>query len=357
MKASRLLFIAVCISILLLSGCFQGEQSSIEIDPPENAQAVDDTADDETREVQAGEENHEDLETAETTARQLYLIDANGMVVSQILELPLLDTKEVATQVMEYLVVDGPITELLPNGFRAVLPAGTEILGMNLLEDGTMVVDLSEEFKDYAPEDEVKIIESITHTLTQFEGVERVRLWINGDPLDEMPVNGTPIGNGYSRAHGINVIPNDTIDFINSQAVTMYYPASFQNNRYYIPVTQYVENEDGDMFEAIVNSLLEGPGYMANVLHVFNDKAMLTAEPSLLDGVLELTFNEDILLDPEQAIIADEVVETIVRTLTAQDTVEAIEIKVENKEFLNSETGETYSEPVTADYFLPSDKL
>src|SRR5699024_7643220 len=122
---------------------------------------------------------------SETVARELYLIDANGMVASQMIELPLLDSKEVATQVLEYLVVDGPVTEIIPNGFRAVLPAGTEILGLNLEEDGTMIVDLSEEFKEYSPADELKIIESVTHTLTQFDSVEQVKLWVNGMPLSE----------------------------------------------------------------------------------------------------------------------------------------------------------------------------
>lgn len=359
MKASRLLIPGVCASLLLLTACFQGEQSSVEIDPPENAEAVNDTANNdqtEVEDVEAAEENTE--EAADMIARQLYLIDENGMVASQIIELPLLDSNEVATQVLEYLVDDGPVMDLLPNGFRAVLPAGTEVLGLNLLEDGTMVVDFSKEFEEYAAEDEVKILEAITHTLTQFDSVERVQLWVNGHPLDEMPVNGTPIGKGYSQAHGINVMQNDTIDFINSEAVTMYYPASDQENRYYIPVTQYVgaENEE-EMFEAIVTSLMEGPGFMANVTHVFNDEAMLVSEPVLSEGVLELTFNEAILKDVEEAVIADEVMETIVRTLTVQDEIDAVDIKVENKDVIANENGEPYSDPVTADFFVPSEKL
>lgn len=357
MKAGKLLLPGVCCSILLLTACFQGEQSSIEIDPPENAEAVSDAKEDESAESTAGEESTE-KETAETVARQLYLIDANGMVASQILELPSLESKEVATQVLEYLVEDGPVTELLPNGFRAVIPAGTEILGLDLQEDGTMIVDLSEEFKDYAADDELKIIESITHTLTQFDSVENVQLWINGHPLDEMPVDGTPIGKGYSRANGINIVNTDTIDFLNSQAVTMYYPVTNQENRYYVPVTQYVEqSENNNVYESIVQSLINGPGFQTNVVHVFNDEAALVTEPKLNDGVLELVFNEAILQNPEETVIADEVMETIVRTLTTIEPIEAVNVKVENKEQLNNENGETYTEPVTADFFSPSEKL
>lgn len=362
MKAGKLLLPGVCCSILLLTACFQGEQSSVEIDPPENAEAVNDSKEDESAESTAGEESNEEEsnenEATETVARQLYLIDANGMVASQILELPSLESKEVATQVLEYLVEDGPVTEMLPNGFRAVIPAGTEILGVDLQEDGTMIVDLSEEFKDYTADDELKIIESITHTLTQFDSVENVQLWVNGHPLKEMPVDGTPIGKGYSKDNGINIVNTDTIDFLDSQAVTMYYPVTNQENRYYVPVTQYVEpSENDNVYESIVQSLMKGPGYHTNVVHVFNEEAALVTEPRLNDGVLELVFNEAILQNPEEAVIADEVMETIVRTLTTMEPIEAVNVKVENIEQLNNENGETYTEPVTADFFTPSEKL
>lgn len=357
MKARRLLLTSVSVSLLLLAACFQGEQSLSDIDPPENAEAVNEVDEGEATESDV-EDVSDPVDLTETVARQLYLIDSNGMVASQILELPLSESKEVATQVLEYLVQDGPVTEVLPNGFRAVIPAGTEILGLNLTDDGTMIVDLSEEFSEYSPDDELKIIESVTHTLTQFDSVERVQLWINGHPLDEMPVNGTPIGEGYSKANGINIINTDTIDFVDSQAVTMYYPANHEENRYYIPVTQYVESEDDNMYQSIVQALMDGPGFNTNVVHVFNGNAMLVEEPALNDdGVLELIFNEAILQDDDESMISDEVMETIVRTLTEQQSIEAVNVKVENRDELVNENGETYSEPVTADTFIPSEVL
>jgi germination protein M len=354
MKARVLLLLGVCCSLFVLAACFDGEQSSVEMDPPENAEAVNE---DEENVPDTDQEEYTSEIGLDTVARELYLIDANGMVASQMIELPLLDSQEVATQVLEYLVVDGPVTEIIPNGFRAVLPAGTEILGLNLEEDGTMIVDLSEEFTDYAPADELKIVESVTHTLTQFDNVEQVKLWVNGMPLAEMPVNGTPLGSGYSRANGINITSSDVTDFLKSEAVTMYYPASLQENRYYVPVTQYVETLKGNEFQSIIDSLISGPGFGTNVVHVFNTGVTLVEEPVLNEGILELTFNEAVLQDADTTVIADEVVETIVRTLTAIEEIEAVDIKVQNKDQLNNENGESYSEPVTAEFFSPSEKF
>ena len=362
-KSGIFMFGVLFILSVVLAGCFQGEQSLEEIDAPQDQETV--------KEVDAQQNNEDEEEstdsesediandtTGETVARQLYLLDMNGMVVSQTLELPKLESKEVATQVLEYLVKGGPVTPLLPNGFQAVLPEGTEVLGMNLQEDGTLVVDLSEEFKNYPAEDEMNILESMTYTLTQFDTVNKVKLMINGHVLSEMPVNGTPIVSGYSRTNGINLIDTDTIDLIDSQAVTMYFPAGYNENRYYVPVTSHVETEGDDIYRSIVQALIDGPGYNnLNMTHVFNAHTSLVEDPVFNNGVLELVFNQDILEDVEQAMISDEVMETIVRTLTEQEMVEAVDVKVENVEVIKNENGEAYSEPVTKDSFINIEKL
>lgn len=357
----------IVIFIFMLTGCFKGEQSLEEIDIPQDAEAVDLAEDNSSEENEdATEENedeakdeesteNEEEEIVETIARQLYLVDANGMVVAQTLELPM--NKEAATQVLTYLIKGGPVTQILPNGFQAVLPEGTEVLGLNLQEDGTLIVDVSKEFEEYEAEDELKILQAMTYTLTQFDNVDRIKLWINGHPQNEMPVNGTPIESGYSRVNGINLVASETLDLMRSQAVTMYYPSEYNNNRYYVPITQHVEIEDQDIFSPIVRTLISGPSYQFNALHVFNDETSLIHRPTLENGVLTLEFNQEILKDTDKAVISDEVIETLVRTLTEHPRVEAIEVKVENIDQLVNENGETYSEPVTKDIFVNAEKL
>ncbi|GGP13434.1 GerMN domain-containing protein [Oceanobacillus neutriphilus] len=338
--------------LVLLAGCFNGEQSSKEVDPPQNAEAVygEETVDGE--DAAATPDEAED-----TVSRELYLIDSNGMVASQTVELPVPESNQVAQQVIEYLVKGGPITPMLPNGFQAVLPEETEVLGLDLQEDGTIVVDLSGEFSEYEASSELPIIEAVTYTLTQFDNVQKVKLRVEGEDLAEMPVNGTPLNNGYTRANGINLINNDTLDYFSSNPVTMFYPVEKENNRYYVPVTQYVKMDDENDIAGIVNELIEGPGYQNNVLNVFNPEAALTAEPVVEEGVANLVFNEGILMDQEQHVISDEVMETIVRTLTAQPNVDAVNVQVENVDEVFNENGEPYSEPVSAQLFTPSEEL
>lgn len=327
---------------IFLTGCFKGEQTMEEIDPPNETETV------EKNETTSEETQSEDAEKRHTTtvARQLYLIDTNGMVVPQILELPFPESKEVAKQVLEYLVKEGPVTPLLPNGFQAVLPEGTEVLGITLQDDGTMVVDLSEEFKNYEAKDEQKILQAMTYTLTQFEQIKKIKIWLNGHPLDEMPVDGTPISNGHSRANGINIVNSDVVDIVMGQAVTLHFPTEYNNIRYYVPVTKYVSKSDKNIYESVVYSLLNGPGPETNLIHVFNSETTLVDSPVLEDGILKLVFSEDILKNKEQAMISDEVMETLVRSLTELEEVEGVDIKVENMEKLVNENGEILNEPV-----------
>ncbi|MGD6840770.1 GerMN domain-containing protein, partial [Bacillus thuringiensis] len=128
----------------------------------------------------------------------------------------------VAKQAIEYLVKNGPVENVLPNGFRAVLPADTQVTVD--IKEGTAIADFSPEFNNYQPEDEQRILQSVTWTLTQFDSVEKVELRVNGYPLTEMPVNGTPIDEkGLTRKVGINVDTSGVVDPTSTKPLTVYY--------------------------------------------------------------------------------------------------------------------------------------
>lgn len=343
---------------VILSGCFQGE-SSLEdkMDPPPNAAEVNSTDSEATKEEVKAEDTKA-KEAGEETAKletQLYLLDSNGMVAPQKFELPATD--EVATQALEYLVKDGPVTQLLPNGFQAVLPADTEILGLNLQEDGTMIVDVSTNFENYQKDQELEILQAMTYTLTQYDTVDKIKLWINGYPVEEMPVNGTPVANGYTRASGINMIQTDTIDYLGTKPVTMFYPTAQDDLNYFVPVTQHIKIDKGNEYESIVSALIEGQTYNTNVMQVFSSSVELTEEPQLEDGVLKLVFNDEVLKDKKKSTIADNVMETLVRTLTENKEVKAVNVKVNQVEKIFNESGDPYTEPVTKEMVMPVQKL
>ncbi|GLH64736.1 GerMN domain-containing protein [Parageobacillus sp. G301] len=336
---------SVVTSLLLLSGCglFGKDEAVKEIDPPQDVSYLKDGQSlQETTGKQGGEKDEK--KATETVKRELYLIDKNGFVVPQTVELP--KTDAVAKQVLEYLVEDGPVSELLPNGFRAVLPADTRVLGVKLEKDGTIIADFSPEFANYKPEDEKRILQAITWTLTQFDNVKRVKIRINGYDQDVMPVNKTPIQDGVSRTDGINIDAKGVADITNTHPVTVYFVAQQGNDTYYVPVTRRVSNKEKDDIVAAVNELIKGPSYGSGLVSEFQPDTQLVGKPKYEDGKVTLNFNEAIYGSNKKNVISDHVLNSLVLSLTEQKGVESVAIMVNGKANLVREDGKPLSEPV-----------
>jgi germination protein M len=331
---------------VLLSGCglFGAEKAVKEIDPPQDVTMVDDETKIDEGTVAEDNDSKKEEGTTKTVTRELYLIDSNGYVVPQTFELEAKNGS--AQQVLEYLVDGGPITNMLPEGFRAVLPPDTQMT-TNLLEDGTLVVDFSNEFTEYKAEDEKKILESITWTLTQFDSVKKVTIKVNGHEQDVMPVNNTPINDGLSRADGINIDNSDVVDVMNSDLITLYFMAQEGENTYYVPVTRRVSETSEDPIVATVNELIQGPGLVGGLVSEFNPEAELISEPVYKNGVVTLNFNEGILGNLEGTAISKHVINSIVLSLTEQSGIESVSIQVNGKSNLKADSGEELTKPVT----------
>jgi germination protein M len=333
--------------MLALAGCgLFGKEAKDTIDAPvedesyvEEGESLDENATSENTDEEADE-----TADLDTNKQVLYLFDKNGYVVPQTFDLPAVNT--VARQALEYMVKDGPITSMLPDGFQAVLPAGTEVNGVDI-QEGVAVVDFSSEFESYNAESEKSILEAITFTLTQFDTVNTVKLRIDGKELNAMPVNGTPIGEGVSRANGINLEENGIVDIQNSETVTLYFLADKgDNNYYYVPVTRRVKETD-DIVKATIEELIKGPSFTSVLQSDLNYDVELLNNSIDNNGVVLLNFNKNILSEMGGEAISDHVLNSIVLSITDTNNVEQVAIKVDgSNDFLNAK-GEEMTEPVS----------
>ncbi len=350
-RRARIALVAMILAAsAFISGCGLLNKGKEKIDPPKEVSFLKEGEELEaTPELEEEAAEGEEAEAAEegnhdTVMRDLYLIDKNGYVVSQTLPLP--KSESAAKQVLEYLVADGPVTEILPNGFRTVLPADTTV-DVNI-EDGKAVVDFSEEFANYEASDELKVLQAVTWTLTQFESVETVELRINGHKLEKMPVNGTPIHDeGMSRDDGINIDVSGVSDITNSRPVTVYFLAQVDEEHYYVPVTRRVSNKEKDDITAVVNELVAGPGTDQSLVSSFISDVRLVHPPKIDDGVVTLHFNEAVLGSDEENMISEETLQSLVLSLTEQEGIESVSVAVDGKKELVNEKGEPLTAPVS----------
>ncbi|MEH6937847.1 GerMN domain-containing protein [Bacillus sp. JJ664] len=338
MKKRLLVTTATLCGLATLSGCgLIPVKSSNEIDPPKT---VTYRSDQPSKEVQAGKVQEQ------TAKRELYLIDRNGYVVPQTFQLP--KSTSLAKQALEYLVKDGPVTDQLPNGFQAVLPPNTEVLGVETQKDGTVIADFSTEFKQYHDEDELKVFQAVTWTLTQFENVKKVKIRVNGKNLTAMPINKAQISEGLTRQDGINFDKGDIVDVMNSRPVTLYYVSQDEmGETYYVPVTRRISNAEKDSYTAIVNELVKGPSEYSELVSDFGSDTKLVAEPKYTNGKLTLNFNEGIYGNIAKNMINDDVLQPLVLSLTEQKGVTSIEIQVDGKLTALNQQGKPLSQPVS----------
>lgn len=354
-RLKRMLPVLLLPLFFIIAGCgFGTNDTGVEIDPPQDVNYVDEGEElDQQSQGTGDEEGHEAEETSdetsdETVKRQLFLLDSNGMVAPQMVEVPVPESKEVAKQALEYLVKDGPVSNVIPNGFQAVLPAGTQILGVNI-KDGTAIADFSEEFKEYQAEDEQKILQAITWTLTQFDSIDKVQLRINGYDQDVMPVDGTPIGDGFSRADGINVDTGTMTDLTNSVGVTVYFLAQSSHGNYYVPVTKRVQNEENNI-TATIKGLAEGPSLASGLFSDFSRELELLEANADTDGKWTLNFNEALLNN--QKAISDEALNALILSLTEHEEVKEFAIQVNGEENVLTESGDALAQPVTREMMM-----
>lgn len=330
---------AVVVSTFLLSGCnLFGNEVQKKIDPPKDVTITKDSS------TKAKEASGNKADVQETVKTELYLIDKDGYVVPQTLALP--KKTSVATQALEYLVADGPVSELLPNDFRAVLPAGTDV-SVNIDKDGVASVDFSKEFKNYKKADEMKILQSITWTLTQFPTVKNVKLSMAGKELSEMPVGGSPISENLTRAAGINLDTSNVMDITNTKPVTVYFIGGEEGSYYYVPVTRRVNNNVEDNIAAVVDELVKGPNQSSNLVTDFMPDVKLLEAPKVENGKVTLNFNENVFGSFEEKMISQHLLDSLVLSLTEQKGIEQVAVLVKGKAELVNEKGKKVTEPVS----------
>ena len=274
--------------------------------------------------------------------QKVYVADNDGYIVPWSIELQKSDGNAYAKQVMAYMIKGGEGEKVLPKGLHPVLPQGTKVLGLKI-KDGVATVDFSPEFKKYKAEDERKIVDAVTWALTEFDNVKEVSIWINGTPLDVMPVKGTPVSR-LSRQNGINVEISDNVKLGQTQPVTLYMQGQLSEKQtYFVPVTRLIPRTN-DVATAVIKELLKGPSQESalfssllptvNVLSVKKEKDTLT-----------VNFDNKIL-SYNQGEANPDALEAVILSLTENTDAKKIQLLVDGKKNLKAGK-EDYTKPVT----------
>lgn len=267
----------------------------------------------------------------------IYLLDSNDYIARTTIRGCDCDTLETSKDIVEGLIIGGAKNNIIPNGFRSIIPSGTEILDISL-EDKILTINFSKELLDITKEYEEKMIEAIIYSLTSIEGIDKVIIKVEGEILSKLPNSNKVLPTVLDKTYGINK-SYDIVTTNNIDSYTVYYVSNFNDNEYYVPVTKYINNNKQDKIKVIIDELATSPIYETNLMSYLNSNVNLI-DYSLNDKILSLNFNDYILNDDTSNKILEEVIYTIGLSVVDNFNVEDISILVNNEEIMTINANE-----------------
>lgn len=290
---------------------------------------------DEDGEEDKEEKNHEEIQDQELSEYEneyvritAYYRDSDNTVVPVTRKIK--RQEGIARAVVESMIKNDENDDALkPYKLCALLPEGTEILGMNI-KDSTVIVDFNEKFLEYEDKtEEVNAISSIVYSLTEFNNINDVKILVEGREKDILKY-GTDISGLLNRK---NVLINskrlNVEDKVEKVDVYLYKNEGGEID-YLVPMSfEYIGLSREEICSEIVRLL--GRNY--------DDKKMFSCLPpsvSLIDSKLEentliLNFNGEIRnyggSSREEAILNQ-----ILYSMKQFEGVEKVKIIIEGKE-------------------------
>ena len=260
----------------------------------------------------------------------IYLVDSNDYVARTTIPTCKCEGVDLAKDLLEGLVVGGTKNNIIPNGFRSIIPPDVTIKDINLQEN-ILTINFSKELLEVNDKDEDKMIESIIYTLTSIDGIDKVIIKVEGEILNKLPNSKTNIPTVLDKSYGINKSYylsnlNDILSY------TTYYTSTYNDTKYYVPVTKYINSKDSDVVKIIIKELGSSPIYHTNLMSYLNANTVLN-DYELDNNKLKLNFNELLLNDLDKKNILEEVIYTISLSMNnVYDNLESVSFLVNNEE-------------------------
>ena len=259
----------------------------------------------------------------------IYLLDSNNYLSRTRINVNNKDELSKATDLIDGLTTNGKKKDIIPNGFKSILPVNTKVLDLKL-NNGILTINFSKELNNISNEYEEKLIESLAYTLTSIKGIDKIEIFVEGNKLTYLPNSKKKLPEYIDKSYGINK-KYELTSLSDIDSYTIYYVFNYNNDVYYTPVTKYVNNQNQDKVKIIIDELSSSLIYESNLMSYLDTNVKLL-DYELTDNVIKLNFNDLILSDITNNLILEEVMYTIGLSLCEEYNVEDVIFKVNDRE-------------------------
>lgn len=251
---------------------------------------------------------------------EIYLLGPNKYLVKTnvLLETDNMNTK--IRSILDYLTIQK--SDKLPTGLSGIIPMNTKVNNVEIKES-IVTIDFSKELLEVKEELEERLIEAITYSVINIDGVEAITIKVDGNLLAELPKTKKKLPELLNRNFGINKVFD--IDNLNGiQKVTLYYLDKISNQNYYVPVTKYL-NDDREKINIIIDNLSSNYIYESSLVSLLNQNTELI-NYEIEDEIMTLNFNNSIFTHDK---ILEEVTYTIKESVCSTYPVKSVILEVE----------------------------
>ena len=255
----------------------------------------------------------------------IYLLSNNNYLTKVNVILNEKDTKEKIKTITEYLTIDK--SNKLPVGLSGTIPKDTILNGIDI-ENKIATLNFSDKLLKTTKEKERKIIESLTYSIIEIDGIEGIKIKIDNELLTKLPQTNEVLPNVLNRNFGINKV-YEIQNLKDIDKVILYYINEINDTKYYVPVTKYL-NDDREKIKIIIDNLSSNYIYEPTLLSLLNQKAKLM-DYEIENDKMNLNFSSNILLNDK---ILEEVIYQLTQSVFENYDVNSISIKVEGKEYI-----------------------
>lgn len=217
--------------------------------------------------------------------------------------------------------------DLLPNGLNGVIPKKTKILDINHTE-GIVNVNFSQELLNIDSNKKEKMLEAITFSLLEIEGVGGVVIKVDGADINTIWKD-DKLPSVFTKNYGINK-KYDIKRTKDIQKVVIYYIEEIDKEKYYVPITKYVD-DNREKISIVIDDLSSNYIYEPNLVSYLNQKTELINFEVDSDMMI-LNFNTSIFMSDKE--ILEEVVYSISYSVFDNYDVDEVVFKVNNEEIL-----------------------
>lgn len=246
----------------------------------------------------------------------IYLLDQNDYLVKTSILLDKKDKVEQIKLLLSNLIKND--NSRFPNGLKATIPADTKVIDV-FYDEGYVTINFNKKFLSVNSELKDRMMESIVYSVMDLGDIKGVIIEVEEEILKDY-------NKVLDKSMGINT-KYHIKSRNNINKVVIYYLEEIEDNKYYVPVTKYL-NDDRDKIKIIVDELTTSYIYEPNLMSFFNSNTKLLGHEEK-ENVMSINFNQAIF-DRDHKVV-EEVKYTLAYSIFDNYDVNQVLLQVDGK--------------------------